>query len=244
MRLSFLILLLVIGALSTSFAEEAKVIKDDTDEINYSLGIELGRKLKEKTIEFRPEALWQGVYDGVRSSDPYLSEEMIQQILQNLSGEEQKVAEEGSAQVPQRRVSKEVAGYRLKGQKFLAENEKNNDVIKLNNGMQYKVLKTGQGKKPKKSDSVLVNYKAKTIEGNVFNSSFPLGIPTPTEFKVDGLIPGLTEILPMMQEGDKWEVYIPTRLAFKDFGPMAGQTVIYELELLEILPEFRDEKTL
>ena len=67
---------------------------------------------------------------------------------------------------------------------------------------------------------------------------FPLGIPTPTEFKVNKLIPGLAQVLPMMREGDKWEIYIPTRMAYRDTGPLAGQTVIYEMELLEILPEF------
>ena len=239
MRHALLIILLLVCSWTLSFAEEKKVVQDKLDEVSYSLGIELGRLLAEKEMEFRPDAAWQGIYDGLRSSSPYIHEELIENTLQELYGEDGVSQSEQEAQVPQKRVTKEVVGYRLKGAKFIAENSKKEGVKSLNSGVQYKILKTGEGEKPKLTDSVLVNYKAKTVEGNVFNSSYPLGIPTPVEFKVNGLIPGLTEVLQKMQEGDKWEVYIPTRMAYKDAGPMAGQTVIYELELLEILPDFR-----
>ncbi|WP_029918121.1 FKBP-type peptidyl-prolyl cis-trans isomerase N-terminal domain-containing protein [Pelobacter seleniigenes] len=217
-------------------AAEPQVIKDRLDEINYSLGYQLGQQLREKKLEFRPETLWQGVYDGANHAQPFMTEEAMRRVLEQLAPQSPAAAERPAPKTVE--PQKDIIGYRLEGQKFIAENSQKEGVESLPSGVQYKILKTGQGKHPQPTDAVLVNYKAKNVDGEVYDSSFPLGIPTPTEFKVNKLIPGLAQVLPMMREGDKWEIYIPTRMAYRDTGPMAGQTVIYEMELLEILPEF------
>ncbi len=239
MKRYFLLVPLLLISFSLGFSAEQQqdqqIIKDALDETNYSLAYQLGRKLLEKEVEFRPDVIWQGLFDGYRNSSPHMTEEAMQAIWQQF---EEQSPLPTAAQNQVKRVTNAVVGYRLKGQKFIAENSTKEGVNSLASGVQYKVLKTGQGKQPKPSDTVMVNYKAKTIEGYVYDSSYPLGIPTPTELKISALIPGLSETLPKMKEGDKWEIYIPTRMAYKDSGPMAGQTVIYELELLEILPEF------
>ena len=108
----------------------------------------------------------------------------------------------------------------------------------LSSGLQYKVLKTGNGKKQAtKNDTVSVLYTMKKIDGQVVGSTYPLGVPTPEEVSVNKGIPGWIEALQLMHEGDRWELYIPQQLAYRDVGPMAGQTVIVDLELLEIFPE-------
>jgi FKBP-type peptidyl-prolyl cis-trans isomerase FklB len=205
--------------------EQTPILKDEIDDINYSFGHQLGTELLENSIEFRPDALWQGLYDANVDAEPELSlETMLHLINQIRLGEL-------SADDPQ--------AFRLKGQEFLANNSKEEAIKTLTSGLQYKVMKIGGGKNPASTDSVLVNYRARTIEGQEFDNTYPLDIETPVELKVNKLLPGLTEGLQLMKEGDKWEIYLPANLAYKDSGPMAGQTVIYELELLEILPEYR-----
>lgn len=206
------------------------------DGVGYNFGYQLGTELTDHRIEFRASALWQGLYDAIGQVPPSLEEAKMALLVKEarLSAT---VATTGQIVAAKNEPPPKV--YRLKGQRFIGENLNKEGVISLTSGLQYKVLKSGAGKKPRATDAVLVNYRAKTIEGKEFSNSYPLGIPTPQEFTVNKVIPGWTEALQLMREGDTWELYIPTRLAYKDAGPMAGQTVIFVLELLEILPEFR-----
>jgi len=226
-------------------AEQQPVIKDKMDEYNYSLGHQLGRKIIAHQLEFRPEALWQGVWDAVNDGVPYLSEEAMAEALKQLEDKASKaqqqaavtpeaVAAGGKKDDPAQRQRQ----YRQRGEKFIAENTAKEGVVSLSSGVQYRVIKPGEGQQPKVTDSVMVNYTATDIDGKVFNSSSVMGAQVPVEFKISKLLPGLIEVLPMMKVGAVWEIYLPTRMAYKDTGPMAGQTVIYEMELLEILPEF------
>ncbi len=122
------------------------------------------------------------------------------------------------------------------GKTFLAENRKKEGVIELENGLQYKILTTGSGKKPAETDTVSVNYRGTLIDGTEFDSSYKRG--SPAEFPVNRVIPGWTQILQLMGEGAKWQVYIPSNLAYgpkgagADIGPNA--TLIFDIELLEV----------
>lgn len=222
--------LLVVLLLATFFivpafsAEQEPLLKDEMDDINYSFGHQLGAEFAEKGIELRPDAILQGLYDAGIDAEPQLNPDAMLQLTYRI-----RLGGLGLY---------DLQGFRLKGQEFLAVNSQEEAVITLASGLQYKILKTGIGKKPARTDSVLVNYRARTIEGQEFDNTYPLDIETPVELQIDKLLPGLTEGLQLMQEGDKWELYLPYYLAYKDSGPMAGQTVIYELELLEILPEY------
>jgi FKBP-type peptidyl-prolyl cis-trans isomerase FklB len=124
------------------------------------------------------------------------------------------------------------------GEAFLAENKKKDGVKITPSGLQYKVIKAGTGKKPKATDTVLVHYRGTLIDGTEFDSSARRG--QPLSIKVNQVIPGWTEAMQLMEEGAKWELYIPSNLAYAERG--AGQqigpnaTLIFEVELISVQP--------
>ncbi len=123
-----------------------------------------------------------------------------------------------------------------KGEQFLKENAAKEGVKTLPSGLQYKVIKEGEGKSPKKTDTVSVHYKGTLIDGKEFDSSYQRG--EPAEFPVNQVIPGWTEALQLMKEGSKWMLYIPSKLAYgeRGAGGLIGpnETLIFEVELLKV----------
>ena len=214
---------LLLTSLSFGAAEQKGVIKDDVDAINYSFGFEVGEKMQKNQVEFSTDAFSDGFYDAISSKTPRLHEDVMAQLLAEVAA--------GSA------IDEGPKYFRLPGDKFISENRGKEGIVTLSSGLQYKVLKTGSGKKQaKKNDTVSVLYTMKKIDGQVVGSTYPLGIPTPEEVAVNKGIPGWTEALSLMHEGDQWELYIPQNLAYRDVGPLAGQAVVVDLELLEIFP--------
>lgn len=123
----------------------------------------------------------------------------------------------------------------MTGKAYLAYNAAREGVTVLRSGLQYEVLKSGEGATPRRRDSVLTHYRGWFIDGKEFDSSFKRN--KPAEFPVSGVIPGWTEALLKMKEGDKWRLVIPYKLAYgrKGYGPIpAKSTLIFEMELLEV----------
>ena len=122
------------------------------------------------------------------------------------------------------------------GEDFLAANKKKKGVQTLKNGIQYKVIKKGKGAKPKASDSVVAHYKGTLIDGTEFDSSYKRG--QPATFGVGQVIQGWQEVLPLMAAGSKWQVFIPSDLAYgpRGAGPNIGpnETLVFDIELLEV----------
>jgi FKBP-type peptidyl-prolyl cis-trans isomerase FklB len=120
--------------------------------------------------------------------------------------------------------------------KFLEENKKAEGVTTLPSGLQYKVLKSGNGPTPAAEDTVRTHYKGTLIDGTVFDSSYDRG--EPAEFPVGGVIKGWTEALQKMKVGDKWQLFIPSELAYGEAGAGGvippGATLIFEIELLDV----------
>ncbi len=125
---------------------------------------------------------------------------------------------------------------REKGEAFLAENAKKEGVKTLPSGLQYKVLKDGTGKQPTKEDTVSVHYKGTLVDGREFDSSYKRG--EPAEFGVTQVIKGWTEALQLMKEGAKWQIFLPSSLAYGDrgAGDLIGpnETLVFEVELLKV----------
>ncbi len=126
---------------------------------------------------------------------------------------------------------------REKGEAFLVENGKKEGVKTLPSGLQYRVIKEGDGKHPTKAEQVVVHYKGTLIDGREFDSSYKRG--EPAKFGVSQVIKGWTEALQLMKEGSKWMLYVPWYLAYgeKGSGKLIGphETLIFEVELIAVL---------
>jgi len=195
---------------------------------SYAIGVEMGKGVKIQGIDVDPAIMVQGLKDGLSDAKPQMSEEELRQVITALQQEmrqKQMQAQEAIA-----------AENKTKGDAFLTENAKKEGVTLLPDGLQYKILTAGQGKKPAEADTVLCNYKGTFIDGTEFDSSAQAGKPVP--FEVKNVIPGFKEVLQMMPVGSKWQVFVPSNLAYGERG--AGNvigpnsTLIFEIELVSI----------
>jgi FKBP-type peptidyl-prolyl cis-trans isomerase FklB len=230
------IAILSLGFLSTSAYAADPSLKSQKDKVSYSIGLDIGRNLKDQSIEVDPTLLARGIQDAISDGKRLLTEEEVQTVMTAFQQEMQaKAAAKG----------KEVGDKNLKeGNQFLAENKKKKGIVTLPSGLQYKVITEGKGKKPKATDTVTTQYKGTLIDGTEFDSSYKRG--QPASFPVSGVIPGWTEALQLMPVGSKWQLFVPPALAYgprgagQQIGPNA--TLIFEVELLSIQEEGKAPK--
>lgn len=217
-----------LGLLSVSvYAADKSDLKTQKDKVSYSIGLDIGRNLKDQSIEVDPKLLSQGIQDAI-SGKHLLTDEEIQKVMATFQQEMQaKVAAQ----------AKVIGDKNLKeGNAFLDENKKKKEVVTLPSGLQYKIITAGKGKKPKATDTVVTHYRGTLIDGTEFDSSHKRG--EPASFPVEGVIPGWTEALQLMPVGSKWQLVVPPSLAYGPRG--AGQaigpnaTLVFEVELLSI----------
>lgn len=226
----FRLILTALFALSVgpAAAQNKPSLKDQKEKISYIIGMDIGTNFKKQSIEIDPDILARGIKDGLSGAKPLLSEAEAREIMTAFEKEMRAKKE----------AEQKTVGERNKkaGEAFLAENKKKQGVITLPSGLQYKVIKAGSGKKPVATDTVTTHYKGTLIDGTEFDSSYKRG--KPATFPVNGVIPGWTEVLQIMEEGAKWLVFIPPNLAYAERG--AGQsigpnsTLIFEIELISI----------
>src|ERR1700722_251841 len=206
----------------------ATPFKTQKEKISYAIGTEMGKGVKAQGIDVDPAILAQGLKDSISGAKPQMSEEEIKQVITALQQE----MRQKQMQMQEAAASEN----KTKGDAFLAENAKKDGVVALPDGLQYKILTAGQGKKPAESDTVLCNYKGTFIDGTEFDSSAQAGKPVPFELK--NVIPGFKEVLQLMPVGSKWQVVVPSNLAYGErgaggvIGPNA--TLIFEIELVSI----------
>ena len=216
--------------LDVSWADEIK-LESEADRIGYSLGQQIGRDFKRQGVELDAAALVHGFNDANSGAEPALDREEMTATLGNFKGRIT-AAQREEAQQRRAQRQKDAEEKRRKGQEFLAANGSKPGVKTLPSGLQYKVIKAGTGKKPGPQDVVRVHYRARQLNGHEFDSSDSSG--GPVSFSVNKVIRGWTEALQLMREGARWELYLPPELAYGRRGPLAGQTVIYEVELLGV----------
>jgi FKBP-type peptidyl-prolyl cis-trans isomerase FklB len=207
--------------------QEVSELKERKDRISYSIGYQIGGDFKKQRTDIVPNAFLKGVKDALAQMEPEVSPAEMQSTL--LEMKKKIVAR-------QRAEKLEMKEQRLgEGKKFLDENAKKNGVITLPSGLQYKVIREGNGRMPGPNDKVTVQYRGTLIDGTEFGSSYRKG--NPEEFYVKGVIRGLTEALQLMKEGAKWKIFIPADLAFDKRGALADRTVIYDLDLISVKSE-------
>lgn len=212
----------------TAFAADVTTLKGEKDKLGYSIGMDVGSVIKRQGVEVNPDAVAKGFKDAYTGGKTLLTEEEMRQTIQAL---QTKLMERQAEEM--KRLGDKNKG---EGEKFLAENAKKEGVKTLPSGLQYKELKAGTGKTPKTTDSVTTHYSGTLIDGTEFDSSYKRG--EPVTFPVSGVIAGWTEALQLMKEGAKWQLFIPSSLAYgergagRDIGPNA--TLIFEVELIKV----------
>ena len=195
-------------------------------QVSYSLGFQIGQDLKQQGTQIEPEVIRQGIEDGLAGAQPALDPEEMQQLLVAVKKRVFDVQRETERQLGEK--------YHEEDQKFLEENAKKEGVITLPSGVQYLVVREGSGRKPGPNDTVTVHYMGTRINGKVFGSSYRNDIPR--TFRMNKLIPGLHEVLQLMQEGAHWRIFIPAALAFGKGGPIDERAVIFDVELIAVQP--------
>jgi len=212
---------------TTAMAQDITLESDD-DKQSYALGMVFGQQisgsLAQASVEINNEILLRALSDVITNQKTLMTQEELQAFLQ---AEQQKQIE--AAQV-------EATKAKGTGEAFLAEYAKKEGVKKTDSGIYYIEMTAGDGKMPSATDTVKVHYKGTLKDGTEFDSSYARG--TPAEFPVNGVIQGWQEILPMMKVGSKWEVAIPSELAYGERGAGANigpnEPLVFEIELLEI----------
>jgi FKBP-type peptidyl-prolyl cis-trans isomerase FklB len=207
------------------------VLKTDMDKESYALGVDLARNLKHQGIAAaEADALANGLRDEFAGGKLLLSEQELSAALTAYQTE-----------LKQRRARPMTAvaeANQKEGAAFLAENKTAEGVVTLPSGVQYKIIREGNGKTPTKDDTVEVNYRGTFINGVEFENSYRRGQPMNMKVSGGGGVAGLTEVLKLMPAGSKWQVFIPPQLAYgakgsgRKVGPNA--TLIFEVELLAV----------
>ena len=213
-------LAMIIGSCSDN--KNLKTPETEIEEVSYSLGINVATGVKAQGLEIiDTDQLANAFNDVFEENELKISEEESIKILQDYF-----------AKLQQEKQSK----ANEEGTKYLEENRKKDGVITTESGLQYEIIKSGNGEKPKPTDQVTVHYHGTLIDGTVFDSSVDRG--EPAQFGVTQVIPGWVEALQLMSVGDKWKLTIPSNLAYGERGAGGvigpGSTLIFEVELINI----------
>jgi FKBP-type peptidyl-prolyl cis-trans isomerase FklB len=209
--------------------EGVTTLTTTTEKASYAIGMNLGTGLHRQNVEVDSAALIQGFKDALAGGKTLLTEEEARAAIMQLQSELQAKAQAKAAQ--------EGEANKKEGDAFLAANKGKEGVVTLPSGLQYKILKEGTGPKPTASDSVVCNYKGTLINGTEFDSSYKRG--EPATFPVTGVIKGWTEALQLMPIGSKWQLFVPSDLAYGARGTPGGpigpnSTLVFEVELISL----------
>jgi FKBP-type peptidyl-prolyl cis-trans isomerase FklB len=204
-------------------------LESKEDKVSYSIGLNIGMGMKRDSIKVVPDAFLRGVMDArADSAGRLMTDKEVQETLTTFQEEMQ------SKKMENARLAGEK--NRTEGEAFLAENGKKPGVITLPSGLQYKVTTEGNGKNPSSTSTVTTHYTGRLLDGTVFDSSIKRG--QPATFRVSEVISGWSQALQMMKTGSKWELYIPSSLAYGEAGAGGvippNATLVFEVELISV----------
>ena len=215
---------LLLATLITSISPYAFAdvnLEDEKEKLSYSLGIMIGDRITKRYEDLDYDALMEGLRMAHEGKETAITPQEAQATLQQF---DEKAATAASANAI------------AEGEKYQMENKAKDGVQVTESGLQYEVISEGDGPKPAATDTVSVHYVGTLLDGTEFDSSIARG--QPAEFPLNGVIPGWTEGLQLMNTGSKYRFVIPSSLAYGERGAGAnigpGETLIFEVELLEI----------
>ncbi len=212
------------AAATSDATPPAAALQSDKQKFSYTIGYQLGQSVMRDSLDVDGPALVRAVQDSLGGKPPQLStDEMKAAVI----AYRQKLIDERNATA---QVNKKT------GDEFLAANKTKEGVVTLPSGLQYRVIKEGNGKTPGPEDTVVVNYRGTLIDGTEFDSSYKRG--EPTTLQVNKIIPGWKEALQLMKQGANWQLVVPPDLAYGERG--AGnaigpnETLIFDVDLVEV----------
>lgn len=200
------------------------------DKVSYALGLGIGRQLSQMGADsLNIDDFAQAIKDILAGKEPAVSDAEAQTLVKDFF--EKQEAKQRAAAAEKFKDTKE------KGEKYLAENAKKEGVVTLPSGLQYQVIKEGNGRKPKATDKVKCHYEGMLIDGTLFDSSIQRG--EPATFPLNGVIAGWTEGLQLMQEGAKYRFFIPYQLGYGEHRAGASippfAALVFDVELIEVI---------
>ncbi len=209
-------------------------LKTQKDKASYAVGLNVGKNLEaqltQQSVEVNQAILLRGVKDALAGGKTLLTDDEVKAVLTQLQ------ADARSKEMEKMKAATEL--NKKEGLEFLTANKEKEGIVTLPSGLQYKILTAGTGPKPAATDTVACNYRGTLINGTEFDSSYKRG--QPLSIQVNGVIKGWTEALQLMPVGSKWQLFVPSDLAYGDRGadPRSGigpgATLIFEVELLSI----------
>ena len=209
---------------SVNKTPEKPLMANAVDSLSYAMGVNVGLFLKMQGVEkMNGQVLTKALNDALEGKPLLLDENSAYMTIQEKL---------------EAYKSKKVNAEKERGRAFLAGNKKQPGVTELPNGIQYTIIKQGEGIKPKVQDTIKVHYRGTTIDGEVFDESYKRG--EPIEFPLENLIEGWKQALVLMPVGSKWKIFLPSDYGYGDNGQgpkiPGGATLVFELELLDVKP--------
>jgi FKBP-type peptidyl-prolyl cis-trans isomerase FklB len=201
-------------------------------QVSYVIGRNIGNDLRRNEIDLDYQSLVAGIRDAITNAKPKWSDAELEAAMQQF---QQQMQQKAAGRMQQ--AQQQGAANKQQAEQFLAQNKQQPGVQSLASGLQYKVLKEGNGASPTIDDTVRVHYRGTLLDGTEFDSSYARN--EPIEFPVNGVIQGWTEALQKMKVGDKWQLYVPPALAYgetphPDSGIPPNSLLVFEVELLGI----------
>jgi len=219
-----LVIFLLMSCLTAGSAFAQTAAMTDKEKLSYTIGVQLAQTVLRQNLDIDDKALMQGIQDALAEKGLKLTNDQMRDVLMKYH----------EAEVEKHKQA--AADNLKKGEAFLAENKKKEGVVELPGGLQYKILTKGKGKKPSLNDSITVNYEGKLLDGTVFDSSYQRG--QPVTLKLNQVIEGWKQALPLMPAGSKWVLFVPPKLAYGEHSPSPqigpNSTLIFTVELMSI----------
>jgi FKBP-type peptidyl-prolyl cis-trans isomerase FklB len=214
----------------TAKTQPPLTLKTQKEKVSYAIGMNMGKSMQRQSVQVDPNILARGLKDALAGGKTLMTDEEAKATMTQFQTEMRKAQEEKMQQASM--------ANKKEGTAFLEANKTKEGVKVLPSGLQYKVLKEGSGASPKETDTVVTNYRGTLLDGTEFDSSYKRN--EPASFPVNRVIKGWTEALQLMKQGAKYQLFIPSNLAYGEraMGPDIGpnSTLTFEVELTDVKP--------